>query len=210
MGLQLHWKRDCDTGFFLRILRNFQEHLFYRTPLGDCFWIQLTRSWRRSLSYSNQSIDLLGKSMNWFIYDRDLRYERVKWVSFLTHIRPILLLYRNQSINVRLYEYHINKQPPVFRKFHRKTPVLESLYDKVARVLLKLTLIHDPATLLKKRLWHRCFPVNFAKFLGTIFYRTPTGGCFCELPAGNYMIKVKDAVVLVPLLLTLNIFHTFW
>ena len=30
------------------------------------------------------------------------------------------------------------------------------------------------ATLLKKRLWHRCFPVNFAKFLRTpFFYRTP-------------------------------------
>ena len=26
-----------------------------------------------------------------------------------------------------------------------------------------------PATLLKKRLWHRCFPVNFAKFLKTLF-----------------------------------------
>ena len=26
------------------------------------------------------------------------------------------------------------------------------------------------ATLLKKRLWHRCFPVNFGKFLGTTFY----------------------------------------
>ena len=26
-----------------------------------------------------------------------------------------------------------------------------------------------PATLLKKRLWQRCFPVNFAKFLGTAF-----------------------------------------
>ena len=26
-----------------------------------------------------------------------------------------------------------------------------------------------PATLLKKRLWHRCFPVNFAKFLRTSF-----------------------------------------
>ena len=24
-----------------------------------------------------------------------------------------------------------------------------------------------PTTLLKKRLWHGCFPVNFAKFLGT-------------------------------------------
>ena len=30
-----------------------------------------------------------------------------------------------------------------------------------------------PATLLKKRFWHRCFPVNFAKFLRTPFFRTP-------------------------------------
>ena len=30
-----------------------------------------------------------------------------------------------------------------------------------------------PATLLKKRPWHRCFPVNFAKFLRTPFYITP-------------------------------------
>ena len=27
-----------------------------------------------------------------------------------------------------------------------------------------------PATLLKKRLWHRCFPVNFVKFLRTHFF----------------------------------------
>ena len=27
-----------------------------------------------------------------------------------------------------------------------------------------------PATLLKKRIWHRCFPVNFVKFLTTTFY----------------------------------------
>ena len=26
-----------------------------------------------------------------------------------------------------------------------------------------------PATLFKKRLWHRCFPVNFVKFLRTAF-----------------------------------------
>ena len=26
-----------------------------------------------------------------------------------------------------------------------------------------------PATLLKKRLWHRCFPMNFPKFLRTPF-----------------------------------------
>ena len=36
-----------------------------------------------------------------------------------------------------------------------------------------------PATLLKKRLWHRCFPVNFAKFLRTPFLPTRLGDCFC-------------------------------
>ena len=32
------------------------------------------------------------------------------------------------------------------------------------------------ATLLKKRLWYKCFPVNFSKFLRNVktsFYRTP-------------------------------------
>ena len=32
----------------------------------------------RSLSYRNQSSDLLCKSMNWFLHDRNLRHERVK------------------------------------------------------------------------------------------------------------------------------------
>ena len=48
-----------------------------------------------------------------------------------------------------------------FHKIHRKTPVPETFFNKVAGL--------RPATLLKKRLWHRCFPVNFAKFLRTIF-----------------------------------------
>ena len=37
-----------------------------------------------------------------------------------------------------------------------------------------------PATLLEKRLWHRYFPVNFVKFLRTLFYRTLLGDCFCS------------------------------
>ena len=32
-----------------------------------------------------------------------------------------------------------------------------------------------PAILLKKRLWHRCFPVNFAKFLKTSFLQNTSG-----------------------------------
>ena len=30
-----------------------------------------------------------------------------------------------------------------------------------------------PATLLKWRPWHKCFPGNFAKVLKNLFYRTP-------------------------------------
>ena len=37
-----------------------------------------TLSWRRSLSYRTQSIDLQNKSMDWFLYDRDLRHEKIK------------------------------------------------------------------------------------------------------------------------------------
>ena len=32
-----------------------------------------------------------------------------------------------------------------------------------------------PATLLKKRLWHRCFPVNFVKFLRAPFLQNTSG-----------------------------------
>ena len=39
---------------------------------------QLTLSRRSPLSYRNQSIDLLYKSMDWFLYDNSLRLERVK------------------------------------------------------------------------------------------------------------------------------------
>ena len=38
----------------------------------------LTLSWRRPLLCRNQSIDLLCKSMDWFLYDNGPRHERVK------------------------------------------------------------------------------------------------------------------------------------
>ena len=33
----------------------------------------------------------------------------------------------------------------------------------------------EPETLLKKRIWHRCFPLNFAKFLRTPFSQKTSG-----------------------------------
>ena len=35
-------KRDSNAGVFLRILRNFNEHLLWRSSGNDCFWIGST------------------------------------------------------------------------------------------------------------------------------------------------------------------------
>ena len=60
-----------------------------------------------------------------------------------------------------------------FLKIHRKAPLPKSLFDKVAGLRL--------AFLLKKRFWHRCFPMNFAKYLGTLFLQKTSSSCFLDM-----------------------------
>ena len=58
--------------------------------------------------------------------------------------------------------------------------------------LIKLSGLR-PATLLKKRLWRRCFPINFAKLLKTLFLRTPPGDCLyfrAKLGQNSLMRKI--------------------
>ena len=57
-----------------------------------------------------------------------------------------------------------------FAKFTRKHLRQSLFFNKVAGLW--------PATLLKKRLWHRCFPVNFLKFLRTPFLTETSARCF--------------------------------
>ena len=71
---------------------------------------------------------------------------------------------------------HLMKQPPRcsvrkcllrnFAKFAGKHPSQSLFFNKVFLL-----------TLLKKRLWHRSFFVNFANFLRTPFYRTTLEDC---------------------------------
>ena len=69
---------------------------------------------------------------------------------------------RTLSNNLRSCHQRCSVRQRVLRNFEKFTgkPLCQSLF------LIKL---QRPATLLKKRLWHRCFPVNFAKFLRTPF-----------------------------------------
>ena len=55
-----------------------------------------------------------------------------------------------------------------FAKFTGKY-MCQSLFFVIKKETLADVL--RPATLLKKRLWYRCFPVNFAKFLRTPFLK---------------------------------------
>ena len=48
------------------------------------------------------------------------------------------------------------------------------LYEKVFLEISRSCL--RPATLLKKRLWHKCSPVNFVKFLRRSFLQSTSGG----------------------------------
>ena len=67
---------------FLHSQKTSQHQRFLNVFMGNkneaVTWNGLILSWWRSLSYRNQSIDLQTKSMDWFLYDRDLRHERVK------------------------------------------------------------------------------------------------------------------------------------
>ena len=73
-----------------------------------------------------------------------------------------------------------------------------------------------PATLLKKRIWHKCFPVNFAKFLRTRFVTEHPGGCFwtylflslLEKTAWKLKRRLIKELLLSMLLLYTRIFST--
>ena len=46
------------------------------------------------------------------------------------------------------------------------------------RYAIKISVLNWPATLLKKRLWYRCFPLNSSKFPRTPFLQNTSDGCF--------------------------------
>ena len=50
-----------------------------------------------------------------------------------------------------------------------------------------------PATLFKKILWHRCFYVNFAKFLGTPFLQNTSGRLLLKLYFSFYYKAFPEA-----------------
>ena len=81
------------------------------------------------------------------------------FINYLTQIAPFFFLFRSSRPEV----FCKNDVLRNFAKFTGKHLFQILFFDKIAGL--------RPATLLKKKLWHRCFPVNFVKFLRTPFLR---------------------------------------
>ena len=65
-------------------------------------------------------------------------------------------------------------------KFTRKHLCHSLFFNEVAGL--------RPATSLKKRLWHRCFPLNFAKFLRTPFLQNKSGRLLLRLLFWSFIL----------------------
>ena len=61
--------------------------------------------------------------------------------------------------------FHIVTEKDMFRSSRRRCSVTKGVLRNFAKFTGKHLCPQGSATLLKKRLWHRSFPVNFAKFL---------------------------------------------
>ena len=67
--------------------------------------INLTLSWRRPLSFRNQSLDLQSKSMDWFLYDNGLRHERVNYYQNLSSHYNYGREFNSFMMGVPIYDY---------------------------------------------------------------------------------------------------------
>ena len=77
-------------------------------PLRLLISASLTLSWRRPLSYRNQSIDLQSKSMAWFLYDNGLRHERVNFNSFHSYKKSRKISFEKFIFQVRNFQFYKN------------------------------------------------------------------------------------------------------
>ena len=103
----------------------------------------------------------------------------------VNHFRKIALSLiinraRNSSIRKGILRH--------FGKFKGKHLCQSLFFNKVADL--------RPVTLLKKRLWHRCFPANFAKCLTIPFLQNTSGRLLLQRPkyasGMNYKLNLTN------------------
>ena len=125
-----------------------------------CWWLVVTTMNYRSSHYQTYSI----------------KKTFLKNFAIFTGAHLCLFLIKLQTFTKKRLQHRLMRILKVLR-----TPILKNICERLLleplsaviyfRIKLNLRGLTDlrPATLLKKRLWHRCFPVKFAKILTNLF-----------------------------------------
>ena len=77
-------------------------------------------------------------------------------------------------IGVDILRFLQNRCSEIFLKIRMKTLAPKSFQESCRPAVCNFIAI-------KKKLWFRCFTVNFAKYCRTLFNRTPLGGYFKKI-----------------------------
>ena len=150
------------------------------------FLLYLSLLWRRPLSYRNQSIDLLRKSMDSFLYDNGHRHERVNKLPHKTALECFLLLlnryfpirwFADQLCSVRWAGQEVS---PYSQKasggFLANYPILNTWVGRLVHRINKFHLIHEGVIFFreKKLLFTEILGLftNFWNMFTSLFSRT--------------------------------------
>ena len=191
--------RTCSK-FTIKIPERRQWHWTYLTLFSSVFIVhfkQVIVCWTGSISLvplHNPStswswffwIDIVEKRKKYgrnFCSKLDLSVKMLKknykklicllLLHFSHHQLPVdLFTFAKELLKVKINFWvmeltHLSKRWPIFVVLNN--PVTWQTISRSNRPVLR------PATLLKNRLWHRCFPMNFTKFLRTLFLQNSSG-----------------------------------
>ena len=159
-------------------------YLRLNNPNGDRFrslqqFLRMCNNLLLNACYHNHIITFSPTSVVFVIKSFSNTVFSGKIYSYI-HILDIIYnaFYKNQPFAEVLQ----NRCSWKFRNILRKTAVLESIFNKVVGL--------RPVTFLKKRLQHRCFPVNIAKCFPVNIAKC---GCFCFMLRGAYLEPYNGA-----------------
>ena len=104
---------------------------------------------------------------------------------FLTSVKVILFVAWISEITKQLFADVLQSKCSLeVRNVHRKTAVLESLFNKVGTL--------EARNFIKKKLQHRCFSVKLSKFLKTLFLQNPPGGYFWKFLMNSLFVAYEE------------------
>ena len=142
------------------------------------------KEWQRVIKQMNANES--KSKIEWFYVSKETNKTNLKsqstfWIilfSFLCNILTTIRTNRSQMF----FEIGVLKVSNI----HRKTLVLKSLFSEVASL--------EAYKFIKKRLQHRCFPVNVANFLRKLYLKNTTVGCFYTWKSPGIWLNINREI----------------